>query len=344
LSRAIHPSARLAIRVRKEEAGAVLRLLVEKELLDRRRKVLTREGMLEMPVLKALPGYQTVCQDHPAFYRKIPELAEILRAELSSEEIRLLPKGWFILGEVIIVKINPQLDHLSERIGQALLDIYPRCKTVLRDYGIDGDLRLPQRRIIAGKITETIHTENGVRFKLDPSRIMFSQGNLPERMRMSRVGRDETVVDMFAGIGYFSLPMAVHSSPKEVLAIELNPVSFSYLRENIRLNRVEDIVQPVLGDCRDNAPNGQADRVIMGMVQVTDKFLKTGIDALRPGGILHYHQTIPAWLYPQAAIAEVAEAAREAGRRAEIIGCIRVKKYSPGVVHAVVDARIDKDF
>jgi tRNA wybutosine-synthesizing protein 2 len=147
---------------------------------------------------------------------------------------------------------------------------------------------------------------------------------------------------MFTGIGYLSLPMAVHSNPRKILAIELNPVAFHYLRENIQLNRVADRVQPVLGDCKDRTPVGLADRVIMGMVQVTDQYLQTGIRALRPGGTLHYHQTIPSRLYPEAAIADVVKAAETEGRKAEITGCSRVKKYSPGVVHAVVDSRIDK--
>jgi len=79
----------------------------------------------------------------------------------------------------------------------------------------------------------------------------------------------------------------------------------------------------------------------MGMVEVTDRYLEKGISALRPGGVLHYHQTVPSWLYPQAAVREVEDGAAALGRRAEILSCIRVKKFSPGVVHAVIDARID---
>jgi tRNA wybutosine-synthesizing protein 2 len=344
LSRAIPPGARLAVRVQKCEAQAVLRQAIAEGVLDPKRKVLAQEGLVEIPLLRSMPGYKATYQDQPEFYRSTPGLSEILKDDLSPEEIDLLPKGWFILGDVIIVKIDPRLDHLCPKIGQAMLSIYPRCKTVLRDFGIEGQFRQPQRQIVVGSITETAHAENGVRFKLDASRIMFSQGNLRERIRMSRLGRDETVVDMFAGIGYLSLPMAVHSSPRKILAIELNPLAFSYLKENIRLNRVQDIVRPVLGDCRDRTPVGEADRVIMGMVQVTDQYLQTGIQTLRRGGILHYHQTIPSWLYPQAAIDDVMKAAKTAGRKAEILSCIRVKKYSPGVIHVVVDARIDNDF
>ena len=191
--------------------------------------------------------------------------------------------------------------------------------------------------------TETVHRENSVSFHLDASRVMFSPGNLRERMRMSRLGGGERVVDMFAGIGYFSIPMAVHSRPERILAIELNPNAYHYLCQNIRRNRVHDIVEPVLGDCAKVTPVGVADRVVMGMVQVTDRYLEKGILALRPGGILHYHQTVPSWLYPEAAARDVERAAAALGRSAELLNCIRVKKFSPGVVHAVIDARIDSN-
>lgn len=228
----------------------------------------------------------------------------------------------------------------QSRIGQALLAFYPRCRTVLRDFGIEGQLREPKRETIAGIKTETVHRENGVLFRLDACKVMFSQGNLKERMRMSLVGKDEVVVDMFAGIGYFTLPMAVHSRPRKILAIELNPNAFNYLCQNIHLNHVAGIVEPILGDCAKETPRGVADRVVMGMVQITDKYLQKGILALRPGGILHYHQTVPSWKYPDAAAKDVIDAAASLGRRAEILRCIKIKKYSPGVVHAVVDAVI----
>lgn len=329
----------------KTEAKAWLNAVMASKNLDSARKVLVRGDHVEIPVRVPIPGHRTFCQERPEFYKRTPGLCEILEGEVTPQELSRLPRGWYILGEIIIIKISPEIEHLKGRIGEALLSIYPRCTTVLCDRGIEGQFRQPVREVIAGSDTVALHRENGVIFRLDASRIMFSQGNLLERMRMGRFGRDEFVVDMFAGIGYFTLPMAVHSRPKKVVAIELNPLAFGYLQENVRINRVEDIVEPVLGDCREicreMALDNKADRVVMGYVGTTDRYLKTGIEALRPGGILHYHQTVPSWLYPAAAVKDVTEASEASGRRAEILRCARVKKYSPGVLHAVVDARID---
>lgn len=331
----------LAVRAKKEDTFAALRSITAQGLLDRSRKVVERGGYAEIPVTASAPGFQVISQDAPLYYRKAPELAESLRGQLLPEEIELLPRGWYILGDVIVVKIHPRLEPHQARIAQALLDCYPRCRSVLRDYGIEGPFREPVREIIAGTGTETVHRENGVIFHLDARKVMFSAGNLRERMRMGNLGRGEYVVDMFAGIGYFTLPMAVHSPPRRILAIELNPNAYHYLCMNIKENRVEDIVKPILGDCAKATPEGVADRVVMGMVQVTDRYLQRGIRALRPGGVLHYHQTVPSRAYPERAVRDIEEAARALGRRSQILKCIRVKKYSPGVLHSVVDARIE---
>jgi len=344
LNRATPKSPRLAAVIKKEGAEVALKRIISLGLLDKGRKVLKKGDRVEIPVLEHLDEFDMVVQESPSFYRKRADLSAALRGQMPESGLNLLPRGWFILGEVIIVKIHPRLREYEHDIGRALLQYYPRCFTVLADDGIEGNLRRPVRRTIVGSKSRTVHKENGVIFHLDAREVMFSPGNLRERMRMSRLGRGETVVDMFAGIGYFSIPMAVHSRPKMVYAIELNPYAHQFLCQNIRANQVQEIVQPILGDCTIETPQGIADRVLMGMVQITDRYLKTGISALKPGGMLHYHQTIPSWRFPEAAIEEINDAAADVGCRAEILQCLRVKKFSPGVVHAVIDARIDRDF
>jgi tRNA wybutosine-synthesizing protein 2 len=268
-------------------------------------------------------------------------LAALLKDRLTADELAALPRGWQIIGDVVLVHIPPVLQAKKALIAQSLLRLYPRSKTVLETHRIAGEYRQPVFEKIAGNGTETLHKENYVLYRLDVAKIMFSQGNFYERRRMGTVGKGENVVDMFAGIGYFTLPMAVHSKPEKILAIELNPESYRYLCENIRLNHVENIVEPVLGDCREKAPEGWADRAIMGYVGTTQEYLPWGVRTLKPGGILHYHETTPDKLVFDRPIQNIREAAKAQGRSAEILETIKVKKYSPGVWHVVVDARID---
>ena len=47
-------------------------------------------------------------------------------------------------------------------------------------------------------------------YSFDATKCMFSWGNLSEKLRMGSLDcRDEIIVDLFAGIGYFTLPFLV---------------------------------------------------------------------------------------------------------------------------------------
>jgi tRNA wybutosine-synthesizing protein 2 len=325
-----------AVRVRQEEAETVRQKLLSEGTIDKTRKLVKSGLFIEIPVTDLAFELTVIEQEKPEFYIPKKTLGSIL--DMPEKEKKLLPSGWQLLGNVIIITLREELGIWKKDIAEALLFMYPDCRTVLLDRGISGHMRKPEREIIAGERTETIHRENGCFFKLDAMQIMYSQGNLAERKRMSGYGGGEIVVDMFAGIGYFSIPMAVHSKPLKIYTIEINPVSLGYLKENIRLNRVENIIEPVKGDCAFVTPRGIADRVIMGYFDAYP-YLEKGISALVHGGILHYHEAVPEAVEDRP-VERIIETAGELGRKVEIIEARRIKKYSPGVWHVVVDARI----
>lgn len=310
------------------------------------RKVITDKGdFLEIPVTEAagesVECFLVLAQENPEFLENPRSLKESLEVFLSEAELACVPAGWQVLGNIIIVFIPEALEYKKIMIAEALLSMYPRCRTVVRDFGIEGQFRQPKRELLIGTETETIHKEHGCFFKQDVTKVMYSKGNLEERKRMSRVGKGEVIVDMFAGIGYFSIPMAVHSRPKKITGIEINPGSFAYLKENIRLNKVEDIFVPICGDCSKVTPEGTADRVLMGYVGTTHHYLEPAIKALKKsGGILHYHETVPERLTRNRPQERIRKAACTLGKKVEILETHRIKKYSPGVLHVVVDARI----
>ncbi len=325
-----------AVLARVEEAESIRQKLLSGNALDKTRKLVRKESFVEIPVKSDIKGFTIIEQETPVLY--IPKKTLNDSLDVPAGERKFLPSGWQVLGDIVIVTLRAELEHRKNKIGEALLSLYPGCRTVLLDRGITGLMRQPVREIIAGENTETIHRENGCLFKLDAMRIMFSRGNLSEKKRMSRLGRGEIVVDMFAGIGYFSIPMAVHSKPAKIFAIEINPVAFGYLKENIRLNRVGHIIEPIAGDCANVTPRGMADRVIMGYLD-TYPYLEHGIRALLPGGIIHYHEAVPEAV-ERRPVERILAASKKLGRNAEIIGVRRIKKYSPGVWHVVADAKI----
>ena len=168
---------------------------------------------------------------------------------------------------------------------------------------------------------------------------MWSKGNNNERVRIAKLVEDgETVLDMFAGIGYFSIPIGVHSNAKQIYSIEINPNSYFYLNENIKLNKLTNVT-PILGDCMIHTPKYEADRIVMGYVKTTHHYLKVAIDSLNEGGILHYHETVPEKLMNTRPIERIISQADN--RDVEILKLNKIKKYAPGVEHVVVDARIN---
>jgi len=328
-----------AIRVKAKESESARQKLIFLSALDKSRKLLKKDGFIEIPVTENFNTDEFVLieQDKPEYY--LQEKTVFNDLDIPEIETKLLPRGWQILGDIIIVILDEKLINRKAEIGKALLSYYPGCKTVLLDRGISGQMRQPDREIIAGReTTETVHKENGCLFKLDAMKVMFSQGNLSEKKRMSKLGKDEIVIDMFAGIGYFSIPIAVHAKPKKIISIEINPVSFGYLKENIALNRVGAIIEPIVGDCAKVTPRRIANRVIMGYLDGQD-YLETGINALLPGGILHYHEAVPEAIESRPAD-RIIEVSRKIGRNVEITERRRIKKYAPGVWHVVVDARM----
>ena len=260
-------------------------------------------------------------------------------ADIPDSLVGFLPDKWEQLGSVIVLKLPPELDEYEAEIGRAYASAL-RATSVLREVGgISGGMRTPSIRKLFGSDAVAVHKENGITYKFDAEKLMFSSGNIEERMRMATIECDgETVIDMFAGIGYFTLPMAVYRRPRKVIACEINPVAHSYLVENIALNRVGPVVEPVLGDNRDLEGDGVADRVVMGYVRTTHEFLPTALRLLKDSGIVHYHETCPRVLLPERPN-KILQAAASGGR-VEILRSKEIKTYAPGVSHVVVDAKV----
>jgi len=333
----------LAIVIEKKYAETVKNKLLEMNLLDDSRKIKRYGNKVEIPVFD-VPHIEIpfeIIEQEEYIPRKIfvpfEEIRERLKGKISSADFNKLPRKWEKFGDVLVLK----LEGIKEK--RKVAEVYAsvlQCKAVLEDVGgIEGIYRKPKFELIYGKDTETIHVENGIKYKFDVARIMFSSGNIDERIRMARVAKEnETVVDMFAGIGYFTLPIAVYGRAK-VFACEINPVAFEYLKENIRLNNVDDKVTPLLGDCRKVAPRGVADRVIMGYLDSIE-FFPYALEILRGEGVIHFHQKCKEEDFPHRLFKKLEEIAGEKDKELMLDNYRKIKSYAPRIIHGVMDIRV----
>ncbi|ASJ02658.1 hypothetical protein A3L09_04985 [Thermococcus profundus] len=270
-----------------------------------------------------------------------PRIREILSHELPPELVNTLPKHWVQIGEVLILPLRPELEAYKHRIAE----VYARvigAKTVLRKGRIGGEFRETNYEVLYGSDTVTVHVENGIKYKLDVAKIMFSPANVKERVRMAEVAKPgELVVDMFAGVGHLSLPMAVHKGAR-VIAIEKSPYTFSFLVENIELNGVWDRMTAYNMDNRDFPGENIADRVLMGYVVTTHEFIPKALSIAKDEAVIHYHNTVPERLMPKEPFETFQRIAKEHGYETEKLNELIIKRYAPGVWHVVVDVRVYK--
>ncbi len=270
-----------------------------------------------------------------------PRIRAILSEELPPRLLSMLPKHWVMLGDVLILPLRPELEEYKRRIAQVYAKILG-AKTVLRKGRIRGEFRETNYELLYGSDTVTVHVENGVKYKLDVARVMFSPANVKERVRMAKVARPgELVVDMFAGIGHLSLPMAVHGGAR-VIAIEKSPYTFGFLLENIELNGVTDRMTAYNMDNRDFPGRDVADRVLMGYVVRTHEFIEKALEIARDGAVIHYHNTVPEKLRPREPFETFRKIAERWGYEVEKLRELVIKRYAPGVWHVVVDIRVYK--
>lgn len=339
----------LGIRVGKPKAEELRKDLARHGLLDRSHRISDDGRFVVIPVTMmpdadillrfGADAVESEFLTRPSKRDPIDDILDLVH--IPAELKRLLPRKWELFGDVLVMRLDHALDPFEKDVADAYARIL-KAKSVLRDVGgISGELRRPELRLLLGNDTVTTHVENGVKFRFDAAQIMFSSGNMEERIRMAETRCDgETVVDMFAGIGYFSIPLAVYQKPRRVIACELNPVAHSYLEQNVELNEVEQVVKPVLGNNRDLPGESFADRVIMGYVKTTHEYLPAALRVLKSGGVVHYHETCPCELLPDRPVQRLRGAAK--GCEVVVERFKEIKSYAPGVSHIVVDARVFK--
>jgi tRNA (guanine37-N1)-methyltransferase len=223
-------------------------------------------------------------------------LKTVLADKLEPQQLKKIYKTYDIVGSIAIIRVPEPHRHLSRLIAEAIVDTHREVKSVWRQVSsVSGDYRLRGLEFLLGeKTTETLYREHGCIYKTDLRKAYFSPRLSYERLRVAKlIQPEEVVLNMFAGVGCCSISIAKHSQPLKVYSVDVNPSAVQYLRENIRLNRVADVVVPIQGDAKrvtEQELQNVADRVLMPLPERAYEYLDYAMLALKPaGGWIHYY-------------------------------------------------------
>jgi tRNA (guanine37-N1)-methyltransferase len=282
--------------------------LASKAILDRNFFVKTDDQAIILPLIrnltkveigelrKLVPNASSAAEDFEPRIRHPRTLGEALVHRISPSLMSSLPRSFDVVGDIAVLELDSGLADHEIRIAEAIMEVHPNVRAVFAKSGeISGAERIRPLRYIAGdNRTQTIHKEHGCLFNVDLSKVFFSPRLSTEHERVAHmVEEGERVVDMFAGVGPFSILIAKRLGNIRVDAIDANPQAVELFRENVRANKVESKVHAHLGDARDiirEKLSQSASRVIMNHPSASKDFIKEACDALQPsGGVINYY-------------------------------------------------------
>ncbi|XP_044061009.1 tRNA wybutosine-synthesizing protein 2 homolog [Siniperca chuatsi] len=225
-----------------------------------------------------------------------------------TEELRGdLPRSFQRHGDLVLLGDNCFSLPLWKKMDQQLWSAVAKglgAKRLAKMSQISRDgFRSPVVTMLLGEHSWVKHVDNRIRYEFDVTKCMFSAGNITEKLRVAGFDcRGETVVDLYAGIGYFTLPYLGHAGASHVHACEWNPDAVEALRKNLVTNGVSDRCTVHQGDNRQLQLCDIADRVNLGLIPSSEDGWPVACRLLKrtTGGILHIHQNVTS-LFPSTA-------------------------------------------
>ena len=325
------------IRVPKSEGEPFRRGLIEEGLLDLSYRIGSDGSDILIPCL---------CDEYRGIKAEDVELRPQNRGEGDYRNIvdvpddlrELLPNSHDVVGDIAITKLEEPLLPYRKEIGEAMMRVSPNIRAVFLDGGVKGEYRIRELELIAGSgSSETMHKEFGTRLLTDPSKVYFNPRLANERARIaSLVKPGEIIIDMFAGVAPFGSVICRNAQPEKVYSIDLNPECEHYMRENVRLNHITNM-ECMIGDSTVLVKDlPQADRVLMNLPQIADRFLDVALSKAKIGGMVHMHRImeraeLPG--YPELLKTQMSEK----GYGMDVVQVTELKTYSPTMSVYVFD-------
>ena len=219
-------------------------------------------------------------------------LKKTLDSLLTPKEADELISAFDQVGDIIIVRIPDLLLPKKKLIGETLLGQVKSAKSVFyQSSSVEGEFRTRNLELLAGDDkTETEYKESGSRFIVDVRKAFFSPRLSSERMRIAKlVNHEEVIVNMFGGIGMFSI-IAAKNKKCSVYNIDINPDAANFCQKNIAINKLTGNVISIHGDASnvvEKQLENKSDRTLMLLPEKSDEFLNSAILATKNNGINH---------------------------------------------------------
>ncbi|NXB41650.1 TYW2 protein, partial [Leucopsar rothschildi] len=254
------------------------------------------------------------------------ELRPLLGASWSEELERDVPHAWQRHGDLVLLSQDSFRAEPWERLGSALWETVASAlgarRVARRGRVMPDGMRTPSVTLLLGQHGWVEHVDNGIRYTFDVTKCMFSPGNITEKLRVASLPcSGEVVVDLYAGIGYFTLPFLVHAGAAFVHACEWNSNAVEALHRTLLLNGVRDRCHIHAGDSRQLQLQDVADRVNLGLIPSSEQGWPVACRLLKKdtGGVLHIHHNVetPPVLLAEQGSAEAASPEGEAQHPAE---------------------------
>ena len=274
-------------------------------------------------------------------------LKKTLESVLSTKESDELISAFDQIGHIIIIRIPDSLISKKKLIGETLLEQVKSAKSIFyQSSSVDGEFRTRDLEILAGDDkTETEYKESGCRFFVDVRNVFFSPRLSSERTRIAEfVNNDEVIVNMFGGVGIFSI-IAAKMKRCTVFNIDINPLAAKLCKKNIAINKLVGNVISIEGDASqviNSQLENKSDRTLMLLPEKSDEFLDSAILSTKSGGIIHYYSHIHADKKSDAAKLSEQHYMQITPEKSTILGSKIVRPVGPRFYQTVVDVRIKK--
>jgi len=265
------------------------------------------------------------------------KLRHALEKKLTKKELSFVPNSFDTVGEIAIFSDFPEeLKKKEKLVAETLLKINKAIKTIAKKIKEhSGTFRTRKLKIIAGKKTKTtLYRENKVMVNLNVETCYFSPRLSTERERIAKlVKKNETILVMFSGISIYSIVIAKNSSPKEIYAIEINPSAHKFAKENIMLNKINNI-KLFKGDVRKIVPTlkKKFDRILMPLPKSAEKFLDIAKSVSKKGAIIHFYDSLP-----ENEFSKAKEKVKKHFKNVRFLRIVKCGQLSPGKFRICVD-------